>query len=137
MSERLFSHLNAILMGFSLVIRLDFVHATAAMERWTEEVRILECEMPATCLSLRNMALTWTKRVECMDMLGVGEENARSMCDEQWINASPEMRGYAAYASRQVALYMSLETEALEQFEEVVGKNRWKEILLPYISQGV
>ncbi|KAG8927975.1 hypothetical protein FRC01_006645 [Tulasnella sp. 417] len=109
-------------------IRLDFVHAIAATERWTEEVRILECEMRATYLSLRNTALMWAKRGNDMDAPQACDGDAPPMYDDQWFAMSPEVRGYAAYASRQTALYIGLAQDASEQFGEVVGKDRWKDI---------
>lgn len=126
--------LQGCLINSRKVVRLDFVHATAATERWTEKVRILEREMPATCLSLRTTALRWIKRAEGTAVLFGNDANSSSipMSEAQWIAASPEVRGYTAYASRQASIYISFATDAEKQFEEVVGIQRWKGIWSAY-----
>lgn len=52
--------------------------------------------------------------------------------ESQWVTTSPEVRGYVAYASRQASIYISFATDAKNQFEDVVGKQRWKDIWSAY-----
>lgn len=111
------------------VVRLDFVHSLAATKRWTEEVRILSREMPATCRSFKNSALVWARRGDDRIASSVGDRGA-VITDRDWSTVSPEVRGYVAYASRQFDLYATLATEAMEVFSEAVGMSAWKDIWL-------
>ncbi|KIO18474.1 hypothetical protein M407DRAFT_31873 [Tulasnella calospora MUT 4182] len=108
-------------------VRLDFVHAMAATERWTEEVRILTREMAATCRSFRASAQLWARRAG-LNSTGEGTENGDSTSKTGWEEASPETRGYMAYASRQFDLYANLTENAITEFVDVVGSESWWDI---------
>ncbi|KAG9014679.1 hypothetical protein FRB90_005207 [Tulasnella sp. 427] len=91
------------------VIRLEYVHAHAAFDRWGEEVTILGSEMPATVRWFANRAVVWRNRAE-------GTEES--------------LPGYRAYASRQVMLYLRLAEYARSTFTQAVGgKDRWNAIM--------
>ncbi|KAG8939676.1 hypothetical protein FRC04_006083 [Tulasnella sp. 424] len=110
-------------------VRLDFVHTLAATERYTEEVRILSREMPATCRSFRNSALVWARRADSRVTEAV-EDSGEGSTDANWAALSPAIRGYVAYASRQFDLYATLTTEAMGAFSKVVGSTAWEDIWL-------
>ncbi|KAG8923187.1 hypothetical protein FRC01_013102, partial [Tulasnella sp. 417] len=100
-------------------VRLDFVHAMAATERWTEEVRILTREMAATCRSFRASALLWSRRADSCNLTSEGVHNGSSMSETDWAETSPEIRGYMAYASRHFDLYANLATNAIAEFLDI------------------
>lgn len=83
-----------------LVVRLEYVHARAAAERWTEEVEILECEMAAVVRWFEREAMKWIRRGSTV---------------------AEEERGYCAYCCRQFSLYQRLADSAISVFTSVVG----------------
>ncbi|KIO15869.1 hypothetical protein M407DRAFT_34517 [Tulasnella calospora MUT 4182] len=87
--------------------RLEYVHARAAVDRWTEEVKILECEMPAVVRWFEKEAMRWS----CMSS-GQGDD-----------------AGFRAYTCRQFSLYQTLADHALEVFTAVTGgEEAWDSI---------
>ncbi|KAG8928508.1 hypothetical protein FRC01_005829 [Tulasnella sp. 417] len=106
--EKSSSSLDAIVQGWqNEFIRLEYVHARAAVDRWTEEVRILQCEMAATVRWFERKAMTWSR------MCGTRAEGA----------------GYKAYTCRQFSLYQVLSDHALDTFTEIVGgQSAWDAI---------
>ncbi|KAG8899214.1 hypothetical protein FRC01_010620 [Tulasnella sp. 417] len=108
-------------------VRLDFVHALAATERWTEEVHILTREMPATCRSFRHSALVWAQRANSRSPTTT---DGQLVDGDGWFATEPSIRGYIAYASRQFDLYARLTSDAMREFSDVVGKKAWQEIWL-------
>lgn len=105
------------------------MHTLAASERYTEEVRILSREMPATCRSFRNSALVWARRADNRVTEAV-EDSGEGSTHANWAALSPAIRGYVAYASRQCDLYATLTTEAMGTFSKVVGSTAWEDIWL-------
>ncbi|KIO33174.1 hypothetical protein M407DRAFT_18033 [Tulasnella calospora MUT 4182] len=122
------NHLDNVVESWRTeIVRLDYIHATAATERWTEEVRILSREMPAICRSFRAMALRWARLAnETITAQSSGAGVSTSL--SEWSLVDAETRGYVAYASRQFALYVQMTTDATSQFSEVVGAKRWIEL---------
>ncbi|KAG8962038.1 hypothetical protein FRC00_010556, partial [Tulasnella sp. 408] len=106
------------------IVRLDYVHATAATERWTEEVRLLSREMPAICRSFRASALRWARLANETTIAQSGGTPDEISLSE-WSLVDPETRGYIAYASRQFALHVQMTTDATTQFSKVVGAKQW------------
>lgn len=103
------------------VVRLDFVHSTATVERWVEEVGIIGREMAATCRSFQQTAMRWAVRAS--EALTVPVED-----DLEWASQPQEVRGYVAYASRQFHLYTDLADSAYIAFHTATGERVWNEI---------
>lgn len=74
------------------------MHARAAVERWSEEVRILECEMVAVVRWFEARATQWSAGSDA--------------------SGSP---GFRAYACRQFSLYQVFAECAISEFKSVVG----------------
>ncbi|KAG9041146.1 hypothetical protein FS837_012680 [Tulasnella sp. UAMH 9824] len=88
-------------------IRLEYVHARAAVDRWTEEVKILECEIPAVVRWFEKQAMRWSRMA-----FGQGDD-----------------AGFRAYTCRQFSLYQTLADNALEVFTAVTGgEEAWDSI---------
>lgn len=84
------------------------MHARAAVDRWTEEVKLLECEMPAVVRWFEREAMRWSRL-------------CRSRHDH-----GP---GYRAYTSRQFSLYQTLADHAIDVFTGIVGgEDAWDNI---------
>ena len=49
---------------YTAVVRLEWVHAVAAYDRWAEEARLLEAELTRTALSFKATASMWAERAE-------------------------------------------------------------------------
>ncbi|KAG9041944.1 hypothetical protein FS837_011550 [Tulasnella sp. UAMH 9824] len=109
------------------IVRLDYIHATAATERWIEEVRLLSREMPAICRSFRASALRWARLANEATIAQSGGAPAE-ISPSEWSLVDAETRGYVAYASRQFALYVQMTTDATTQFSKVVGVKQWVEL---------
>ncbi|KAG9021955.1 hypothetical protein FS837_006838, partial [Tulasnella sp. UAMH 9824] len=109
------------------IVRLDYVHATAASERWTEEVRLLSREMPAICRSFRASALRWAKIANKTITAQSGGAHVE-ITPLEWSLVDAETRGYVAYASRQFALYVQMTMDASTQFSKVLGAKKWVEL---------
>ncbi|KIO19636.1 hypothetical protein M407DRAFT_30707 [Tulasnella calospora MUT 4182] len=102
------SGLDAVIEGWqNEFVRLEYVHARAAVDRWNEEVRILECEMAAVVRWFERRAMTWSRK-------------CRTRADGA---------GYKAYTCRQFSLYQVLADHALDVFTEIVGgQSAWDAI---------
>ncbi|KIO20783.1 hypothetical protein M407DRAFT_29579 [Tulasnella calospora MUT 4182] len=102
-------------------VRLDFVHSTASVERWVEEVAIIGREMAATCRAFQHKAMIWSERAsQAFEASRAGGLS--------WETESQEMRGRVAYASRQFDLYIWLADSAYAEFQTAVGEENWAEI---------
>ncbi|KIO16334.1 hypothetical protein M407DRAFT_34010, partial [Tulasnella calospora MUT 4182] len=102
-------------------VRLDFVHSTALVERWVEEVGILGREMAATCRAFQHRAMLWSERAS----QALKASKAPGL---PWEAQPDNVRGYLAYASRQFDLYSWLADSAYAGFEGAVGEKNWAEI---------
>lgn len=83
-----------------LVVRLEYVHARAAAECWTEEVEILECEMAAVVRWFEQEAMKWIRRGSAV---------------------AEEERSYRVYCCHQFSLDQKLADTAIGVFTSVVG----------------
>lgn len=90
-------------------MRLEYVHARAAFDRWSEEVGLLRSEMPAVVRWFENRARKWSRQAD-----SIGEH----------------VPGYSAYASKQFAMYMRFAEYARETFTQAVGgKDNWEALM--------
>lgn len=76
----------------STVIRLEWVHAVAAVERWQEEVKLLREEARRLPVSFRHEVAQWRVQ-EVRDLTGY---------------PTPVQAGFVAHARRKVALFKDL-----------------------------
>lgn len=114
-------YLGILIWNRRLVVRLDFVHSTASVERWVEEVAIIGREMAATCRSFQHKAMVWSERAsQAFKDSGNGSS--------PWEMQPQELRGCLAYASRQFDLYTWLADSSYEEFQAAVGQENWTEI---------
>ncbi|KIO27202.1 hypothetical protein M407DRAFT_23506 [Tulasnella calospora MUT 4182] len=102
-------------------VRLDFVHSTAIVERWVEEVAILGREMAATCRSFQHRAMLWSERAS--HALKASKNQGLA-----WQAQPDEVRGSIAYALRQFDLYTWLADSAYAGFEAAIGEENWADI---------
>lgn len=110
------------------VIRLDYVHAAAAAERWTEEVEILQYEMVRIYQWFRHQALYWAKRADEEAAMEDEDGSTHPMTDLEWASVDQATRGSVAYASRKFSLFASMANHAADTFIPVMGQEAWDEI---------
>ncbi|KAG9042715.1 hypothetical protein FS837_010478 [Tulasnella sp. UAMH 9824] len=107
--------------GYQSVVRLDFVHSTASVERWVEEVSLLGREMAATCRAFQHRAMLWSQRAS----YALKTYSTQGL---PWEEQPQKVRGYIAYTSRQFDLYTWLAGSAYTEFEATVGEKNWADI---------
>ena len=92
------------------VVRLEWVHAHAAHERWKEEFYLLQEESRRVAMSFSRQSEEWQEKRALYDGVPLCEQTA-------W--------GFKAYVERQAEVYASLAAEALISHEAaVVNINR-------------
>lgn len=91
-----------------LVVRLEWLHACAARDRWLEELHLLKEELRRLPLSFRAEKEAWNSKRESLP-----DENPHSHT----------YRGYQAYARRQARVYESLELEASRNWGDATTFN--------------
>lgn len=127
--DLVFERHSFMLTNFCLtVIRLDFVHASAAAERWHEEVEILHYEMVRIFRSFRYQALQWAWLADHKPTLLSEDGVMRPAQDERWCAMDAPTRGFVAYACRKFALYVDLANYAASEFILAMGVKVWDEV---------
>lgn len=91
-----------------LVIRLEWVHAKAARDRWDEETLLLKEELGRIVLSFRFYSREWIDRAQQL------REDA-VLCGQQWA------AGYVAYAVKEATAYHRLAESAEAKYTATVG----------------
>lgn len=86
-----------------IVVRLDWVHARAALYRWNEEVHLLKEESRRIVESFQFEEEQWLAKKE--EVVGGGAARAS--------------RGRMAFINRQAWVYSQLAERALKHYEEV------------------
>ncbi|KIO18722.1 hypothetical protein M407DRAFT_31631 [Tulasnella calospora MUT 4182] len=109
-------------------IRLDFVHASAAAQRWNEEVEILRYEMVRIFRWFCYQALQWAWLADHESTMLYEDGITRPVQDEQWRTMDLPMRGFVAYACRKFSLYVNLANYASSEFIPAMGAKVWEEV---------
>lgn len=92
-------------MGGMTVVRLEWLHAKAAFERWNEEVHLLREESRRIAASFRYEQERWLQMKEPL-----GDDAPRAL------------RGKMAYIQRQAAIYGGLASRAQQHYDEACLK---------------
>lgn len=88
------------------VVRLEWVHAKAAAERWNEEVHLLIEESRRIAASFRHEQNRWLRMRELVHADQLADDTPRAL------------RGKLAYMERQAAVYRGLAIRAEQDYDE-------------------
>lgn len=93
---------------FEKVLRLEWVHAKAAADRWIEELNLLREELRRMPISFKHIADQWRQRA----IAAIGDAEIIAL-------GTRVQTGYVAYAMRQSGVFTRLSDAAQAQYDTV------------------